>query len=95
MLPGRSAEARPPNERELSLTGVVRMVIEEASAKVDDEPPPDDPADLDLVVWAGHVPATTVWGEPVVDRRGAWAHRVPPLASSVRRLLGRDGSPVW
>jgi nitroimidazol reductase NimA-like FMN-containing flavoprotein (pyridoxamine 5'-phosphate oxidase superfamily) len=95
VLPGRSAEARPPNERELSRTAVVRMAIEEASAKVDDEPPPDDPADLDLPVWAGHVPARTAWGQPVVDRRGAWADQVPPLAPSVRRLLGLDGPPVW
>jgi nitroimidazol reductase NimA-like FMN-containing flavoprotein (pyridoxamine 5'-phosphate oxidase superfamily) len=95
VLPGRSAEARPPSERELSLTGVVRMAIEEASAKVDDEPPPDDPADLDLAVWAGHVPATVVWGEPVVDRRGAWADHQPDLPPSVRRLLGLDGPRVW
>ncbi|HEX3947680.1 MAG TPA: pyridoxamine 5'-phosphate oxidase family protein, partial [Acidimicrobiales bacterium] len=88
VLPGRASEARPPNERELTLTTVVRMAIEEASAKVDGGPPEDDPEDLDLPVWAGVVPSRPVWGEPVVD--GAGRVPVPPgLPGSVRRLLAR------
>lgn len=95
VLPGRGAEARPPSPRELALTSVVRMAIEEASAKVDDGPPPDDEADLGLPVWAGHVPLTTAWGEPVVDRRGALAAEAPPLPPSLQRLLGMAPPTVW
>jgi len=92
VLAGRSAEAREPNERELALTTVLRMPIEEASAKVDIGPPEDEPDDLGLGVWAGVVPATMVWGEPVVDIRGvgpAAARAAAALPPSVRGLLGR------
>ena len=88
VLPGRSAEARAPDERELTLTTVVRMTIEEASAKVDAGPPEDHPADLDLDVWAGVVPARLVFGDPVADTQGTRA--AGPLPPSVLRLLGRD-----
>ncbi len=88
VLPGRAAEAREPNRRELTLTTVVRMSIEEASAKVDDGPPEDEPEDLSLAVWAGVVPSWPVWGEPVADVPPAGAPG-PELPPSVRRLLGR------
>ena len=92
VLAGRAAEARGPDERELALTALVRMEIEEASAKVDTGPPEDEPADLGLGVWAGVVPAGLTWGEPVVDRQGtgpAAAAAAAELPPSVRRLLGR------
>jgi len=85
VLRGRSAEARPPNERELSLTSVLKMTIEEASAKVDDGPPEDETEDLDLSVWAGQVPQVTSWGIPRRDDAGRGEpQEIPP---SVRRLL--------
>jgi uncharacterized protein len=87
VLPGRSGEARSPNDRELTLTSVLRMPIEEASAKVDDGPPEDEPEDLGLDVWAGQVPARVVWGEPIMDRLGT-VDRAPEPPASVRRLLG-------
>lgn len=85
VLPGRAAEARAPNRRELALTAVLRMPNDEASAKVEEGPPADDPADLALEVWAGVVPSRPVWGEPVAGP-GAGPADLPP---SVRRLLGR------
>jgi len=92
VLAGRGAEARAPSGRELALTSVVAMAIEEASAKVDTGPPDDEPDDLTLGVWAGVVPSTMVWGEPLVDTRGvgpAAARAAAVLPPSVRRLLGR------
>ena len=56
VLPGRSAVARPSNESELRTTLVLRLPIEEASAKVREGGPIDDDADMDLPVWAGVVP---------------------------------------
>ncbi len=87
MLPGRSAEARAPNDREMGLTSVLRMPIEEASAKIDSGPPEDEPEDLGLGVWAGQVPATLVWGDPIMDHLGTGDPGSGPPAS-VRRLLG-------
>lgn len=63
-LPGRSAEARPPNAAELRRTAVLGLAIDEASVKVRTGGPVDDDADLDLPVWSGIVPLTTVRGTP-------------------------------
>jgi nitroimidazol reductase NimA-like FMN-containing flavoprotein (pyridoxamine 5'-phosphate oxidase superfamily) len=62
---GRAADARPGNDKELRGTLVLRLPIDEASAKVRTGGPLDDDEDLDLPVWAGVVPLRVVPGEPV------------------------------
>ncbi len=64
LMPGRWAEVRPPNPRELAATAVVAIRIEEASAKLRTGPPVDDPADLALPIWAGVAPLTTQFATP-------------------------------
>jgi nitroimidazol reductase NimA-like FMN-containing flavoprotein (pyridoxamine 5'-phosphate oxidase superfamily) len=64
---GRSADARPPDDRELRSTLVLRLAIDDASAKVRQGGPVDEDADLALDVWAGVVPLRVVPGEPVPD----------------------------
>jgi uncharacterized protein len=56
IVPGRWAEARPPDENELKATAVLALPIDEASAKVRTGPPVDDEEDLSLPVWAGVIP---------------------------------------
>jgi nitroimidazol reductase NimA-like FMN-containing flavoprotein (pyridoxamine 5'-phosphate oxidase superfamily) len=56
IVPGRGADARPPNDKELLATNVLALPIEEASAKIRTGPPLDDPGDMGLGVWAGVVP---------------------------------------
>ena len=72
IVPGRGADARPPTAAELRATRVVRVPLDEASAKVRTGGPKDDPEDLDLPVWAGQVPLRMVPSAPVADgdRRG-------------------------
>jgi uncharacterized protein len=53
---GRSAEVRGPNAKELRGTEVLRMEIDEASAKLREGPGEDDAEDLDLPYWAGRLP---------------------------------------
>lgn len=89
VLPGRTAEIRPPNDRELALTSVVAMAIEEASAKVSEGPTEDDPEDVASGVWAGDVPARLVYGEPIGAADGAMADGTVPVPPSIRRLLDR------
>jgi nitroimidazol reductase NimA-like FMN-containing flavoprotein (pyridoxamine 5'-phosphate oxidase superfamily) len=67
VLAGRGADARHPNEKELKGTLVLRLPIDEASAKVRTGRPLDDEEDMDLAVWAGHVPLRVVAGDPVPD----------------------------
>jgi nitroimidazol reductase NimA-like FMN-containing flavoprotein (pyridoxamine 5'-phosphate oxidase superfamily) len=63
--PGRWREVRPPNPQELKATAVVRIPIEEASAKLRMGGPLDDPEDMALDVWAGVVPLVTHRAEPI------------------------------
>jgi uncharacterized protein len=64
---GRSSDARMPNERELNQTTILAIPMDEASAKVRTGPPKDEDEDLELPVWAGVLPFTTVPGEPEPD----------------------------
>lgn len=69
VVPGRSADARPPNREELLRTMVLLLPLAEASAKVRTGPPVDDEEDYALDVWAGEIPLRTVASEPVADSR--------------------------
>lgn len=67
VVAGRAAGCRPPNEKELKGTLVLRLPIDEASAKIRAHGVVDDEEDLGLDVWAGVVPLRTVAGGPVAD----------------------------
>ncbi|MBK7706546.1 MAG: pyridoxamine 5'-phosphate oxidase family protein [Acidobacteria bacterium] len=67
VLKGRWKDARLPNQKELDVTTVVRITIEEASAKARTGMPIDDAEDMNLPIWAGLVPVETAFGEPVAD----------------------------
>jgi nitroimidazol reductase NimA-like FMN-containing flavoprotein (pyridoxamine 5'-phosphate oxidase superfamily) len=74
VLAGRTDGCRAPDERELKGTLVLRLPLDEASAKVRTGAPKDDEDDLDLPVWAGVVPLRQVAGEPIPDEgvTAAW-----------------------
>ncbi len=69
ILPGRWADSRQPNERELKATSILRVPIEEFSAKVRQGPPIDDEEDYSFPTWAGVVPLEMIAGVPVNDPR--------------------------
>jgi uncharacterized protein len=69
ILPGRWADARQPNERELKATSVLRLPIAEFSAKVRLGPPIDDEEDYSFPTWAGVIPLETIAREPIDDAR--------------------------
>jgi nitroimidazol reductase NimA-like FMN-containing flavoprotein (pyridoxamine 5'-phosphate oxidase superfamily) len=66
-VPGRWDEVRPPGAPELAGTAVLRIAIEEGSAKIRRGPPVDAPGDLDRPVWAGVLPLALAAGEPLPD----------------------------
>jgi nitroimidazol reductase NimA-like FMN-containing flavoprotein (pyridoxamine 5'-phosphate oxidase superfamily) len=89
VLPGRSGEARPADERELRATSVLVLPLTEASAKVRTGFGTEEPEDVDLPVWAGVIPLATAVGTPVPDPATAAAGRaVPASASAVARRAG-------
>lgn len=67
VCPGRTRDARGPRDEELRATRVLRVPVDEASAKVRTGGPADDPEDLTLDVWAGQIPLSTVAGSPLPD----------------------------
>jgi len=67
ITPGRWDEARKPSDSEFVQTSVIRMNIEEASAKVRAEGPGEEPEDLDLDFWGGVIPVATLLGTPEPD----------------------------
>ncbi|MFZ0319311.1 MAG: pyridoxamine 5'-phosphate oxidase family protein [Candidatus Sulfotelmatobacter sp.] len=69
IIPGRWADSRQPNERELKATSVLRVPIEEFSAKVRSGPVIDDEEDYSFPTWAGVVPLEMKVGEPIGDSR--------------------------
>ena len=77
LMPGRWADARHPDAKELAATLVLALPLDEWSVKVSDGPPDDAESDLDRAVWAGTVPMRVTWGDPVdaPDLRGE--HPVP------------------
>jgi uncharacterized protein len=69
IVPGRWADVRWPNDLELKATSVLRLPINEASAKIRTGDPVDDEEDHDLNVWAGVIPLSTVAGTPIDDTK--------------------------
>ncbi|HET6794029.1 MAG TPA: pyridoxamine 5'-phosphate oxidase family protein [Acidimicrobiales bacterium] len=67
MVPGRAADTRPPTDDELRRTLVVRIPLDEASAKVRTGGPVEEPDDIGLAHWAGELPLALRPGEPVAD----------------------------
>jgi uncharacterized protein len=85
ILPGRWAESRQPNQKELKATLVMRLAIEEFSAKVRQGPPIDDEEDYAFPTWAGVIPLQMVAGKPVNDPRLDPAREVPEYAENYSR----------
>ena len=85
MIPGRWADVREPNERELQLTTVLWLPLTEASAKVRTGPPLDDEEDYELNVWAGVIPLRLIAEAPVDDPRLKAEMAAPDYARQYER----------
>jgi hypothetical protein len=85
LVPGRSADARPPTAAELRATRVVRVPLDEASAKVRTGGPKDDEEDVTLPVWAGELPLRPVTGPPVPATDLPAGLRPPAYVTAYRR----------
>ncbi|MFE6523442.1 pyridoxamine 5'-phosphate oxidase family protein [Streptomyces sp. NPDC057794] len=67
VVPGRSADSRPADKKELAATAVLRLELDEVSAKLRTGGVNDEPKDLALPHWAGVVPVHRTYGTPVPD----------------------------
>lgn len=80
IVPGRTSEVRPMHDSEIAGTLVLRLPLAEASVKVRAGGPIDDEEDYALPIWAGVIPASTVFGAPIPDERLADGVTTPPSA---------------
>jgi hypothetical protein len=70
----------------MAATSVLAVPLDDASVKVRTGPPADEPADHDLDVWAGVLPATLTFGEPQPDPALPAGTAVP---GHIRGMAGR------
>jgi hypothetical protein len=85
ILPGRWAESRLPDEKELKATLVMKLPINEFSAKVRQGPAVDDEPDYQFPTWAGVIPLRMVAEAPVDDPRLLPGHPAPSYARNYSR----------
>ncbi len=67
VVPGRSADLRPHHAIEVRGTSVLRIPLDEVSAKVRTGGPTDEPEDLSADVWAGVVPLSLMPGPALAE----------------------------
>ncbi|MFC5185100.1 pyridoxamine 5'-phosphate oxidase family protein [Actinomadura harenae] len=67
VAPGQWDATRAPTRKELAATSVLALSLDEASVKVREGQPGDEPEDYALDIWAGVIPVRTTYGEPVPD----------------------------
>lgn len=85
IVPGRWPEIRWPNEIELKATTVLKLSIEESSAKIRMGDPIDDEEDYTMDVWAGVLPLALEIGKAVPDMRLKDGIEEPRYVSEYRR----------
>ncbi len=85
LAPGRWDDVRGPAPQELKATTVLKLDIDEASAKVRSGPPKDDEADLALDCWAGVLPFALTAQPPVRDDQTPETTAVPDYVTNYRR----------
>jgi len=84
-LPGRWRDVRPPTDRELRETAVVRLALSEMSAKVRSGPPMDGDGDLTQPCWAGELPLQLTASSPMPDARLTAGIEAPDSITRYRR----------
>jgi nitroimidazol reductase NimA-like FMN-containing flavoprotein (pyridoxamine 5'-phosphate oxidase superfamily) len=83
VVPGRSRDSRPANRKELAATAVIRLELEEVSAKARTGGVNDEPEDLSLPHWAGVVPVRREYGTPLADTGLAPGTGVPDYLAAL------------
>jgi len=66
LLPNRWQEVRAMTPKEAAATMIVAIPLDRISGKARSGGPAEEPElDLQLPIWAGHIPITQMYGEPV------------------------------
>ncbi len=85
LIPGRWGDARLPTAQELKATAVLRVRLDQASAKVRTGGPLDDDEDYELPVWAGTIDLRITASSPKPDERLQPDVKCPSYISELSR----------
>lgn len=88
LVPGRRADIRDNTRQELAATSILEFPLDEIVAKVRTGPPDDFDKDMKLPIWAGVLPVTQQFGEPVPDPALVGDSTVPDYIRKYRRSGG-------
>ncbi len=88
VLPRRWDECRPMTEKELKGTAVLALPLDQASLKVRDGAPVDDPEDLGSDIWAGVIPIGVRIGEPQAAKDVPAGATLPVGLQTLRESCG-------
>jgi len=84
LAPGLWAYARQPTEQEWKATKVIRLKLDEVSAKVADGLPSEDDEDYASDRWAGWVPLRMLQGDPTADPKLRGGIEMPEFVRNFR-----------
>ena len=71
LVPGLWEYGRTMTKKESAATMIVELSLEKISAKARSGDPSDDEEDLELALWAGIIPLTTVQGSAITAKNAA------------------------
>jgi nitroimidazol reductase NimA-like FMN-containing flavoprotein (pyridoxamine 5'-phosphate oxidase superfamily) len=93
IIPGRTVDARPPTEKELRSTMLLKLPLTESSAKIRTGWPSDEEEDYDLSIWAGVIPFAHRILPPLADPALRFALGVPDYVENYQRTGGPAAAP--
>ncbi len=85
VVPGRWDAVRPVRDSEVKATSVLKLSLQEVSAKIRTGPPKDEPEDYQLPIWAGVLPLKLIAGEPIADANLPDGAKVPEILKNYSR----------
>lgn len=97
LVPGRNAETRAADSKELNATALLSLPIEQFSVKERAGPPQDPAKDDHVATWTGEIPLRLVAETPIPDPLMKQEHPVPAyarqfIAQRLRRIHGKGRS---
>ncbi|MDJ1135690.1 pyridoxamine 5'-phosphate oxidase family protein [Streptomyces iconiensis] len=84
VLAGRADDSRRANAKELAATAVLRLDLEEVSAKTRTGGPNEEREDLELPYWSGVLPVTRTYGTPAPAEETAPGTPLPAYLTADR-----------
>lgn len=87
IIPGRWAQVRPVKDSEIRSIALMRIKLDQASAKIRDEYPDEETVDPDWPVWVGVIPAKLVFGTPLPD---PVRNRISMAPERIADFCGKD-----